>query len=86
MREKSTHLAYIVAAANLHAFNYGLKGDSDPTYYKKVAESVVVPEFTPRSGVKVQVNENEPPPQQEGGSGENRHTLHRQRAEPRQQT
>jgi ubiquitin-activating enzyme E1 len=42
-----------------------------------VAESVVVPEFTPRSGVKVQVNENEPAPQQEAGGGESRCAMFR---------
>ncbi|OSX60314.1 hypothetical protein POSPLADRAFT_1066666 [Postia placenta MAD-698-R-SB12] len=55
-----THLQFIIAAANLHAFNYGLRGETDPVVFKRVADSVIVPEFTPRSGVKVQVNENEP--------------------------
>ncbi|KAI0320611.1 ubiquitin activating enzyme [Amylostereum chailletii] len=55
-----THLQYITAAANLHAFNYGLRGETDPAVFKKVAESVLVPEFTPRSGVQVQVSENDP--------------------------
>jgi len=54
-----THLQFIIAAANLHAFNYGLKGVSDEAFYKKVADEVIVPEFTPRSGVKVQINEND---------------------------
>ncbi|KAI0053041.1 ubiquitin activating enzyme [Auriscalpium vulgare] len=56
----STHIQYIIAAANLHAFNYGLRGETDPAIFKKTADSVLVPEFTPKSGVKVQVNENEP--------------------------
>ncbi|KAI9447756.1 ubiquitin activating enzyme [Lactarius indigo] len=55
-----THLQFIVAAANLRAFNYGLRGEADPAILKKVADSVVVPEFTPKSGVKIQVNDNEP--------------------------
>ncbi|KAI0068882.1 ubiquitin activating enzyme [Artomyces pyxidatus] len=55
-----THLQYIIAAANLHAFNYGLRGETDPTVFKKVAESVLVPEFTPKSGVKIQVVDSEP--------------------------
>ncbi|KAI0347162.1 ubiquitin activating enzyme [Trametopsis cervina] len=55
-----THLQYIIAAANLHAFNYGLRGETDPAIFKKVADSVVIPEFTPKSGVKIQVNDNEP--------------------------
>ncbi|KAH7916131.1 hypothetical protein BJ138DRAFT_1122053 [Hygrophoropsis aurantiaca] len=56
----STHLSFIIAAANLHAFNYGLRGETDPIIFKKVADAVIVPEFSPRSGVKIQVNENEP--------------------------
>ncbi|KAH9918251.1 ubiquitin activating enzyme [Epithele typhae] len=62
-----THLGYIMAAANLHAFNYGLRGETDPAVFKKVADEVIVPEFTPRSGVKVQVNDNDPTPQNDAG-------------------
>lgn len=58
---------YVIAAANLHAFNYGLRGETDPAVFRKVADSVLVPEFTPRSGVKIQVNENEPVAQEGGG-------------------
>ncbi|KAF8665805.1 hypothetical protein AX16_000249 [Volvariella volvacea WC 439] len=54
------HLDYIIAAANLHAFNYGLRGETDPAVFRKVLETVIVPEFTPKSGVKIQVNDNEP--------------------------
>ncbi|KAI0089325.1 ubiquitin activating enzyme [Irpex rosettiformis] len=54
------HLQYIIAGANLHAFNYGLRGETDPTLFKKIADSVLVPEFTPKSGVKVQISDNEP--------------------------
>ena len=49
-----------MAAANLHAFNYGLKGESSPSVYKKVLASVEVPAFVPKQGVKVQVNDAEP--------------------------
>jgi ubiquitin-activating enzyme E1 len=55
-------LDYIVAAANLHAFNYGLHGNPDLELYAKVASAVKVPEFTPKSNVKVQINDNDPPP------------------------
>ncbi|KAG5220390.1 Ubiquitin-activating enzyme [Salix suchowensis] len=54
------HIQFIIAAANLHAFNYGLRGEADPALYRKVASSVDVPEFTPKSGVKVQITENDP--------------------------
>ena len=63
-------MQYIVAAANLHAFNYGLKGERDPTIYRKVIESMDIPKFVPKSGVKIQVNENEPVPQNDEGESQ----------------
>lgn len=63
------HLAYIIAAANLHAFNYGLRGETDPAVFRKIVDAVIVPEFTPRSGVKVQISDNDPVPQNSGGDG-----------------
>jgi ubiquitin-activating enzyme E1 len=62
------HLGFIIATANLHAFNYGLRGETDETVFRKIADAVIVPEFTPKSGVKIQVNENEPVA--ESGAGE----------------
>ncbi|KAG8956770.1 hypothetical protein FRC04_000248 [Tulasnella sp. 424] len=59
-----THLDYIISAANLHAFNYGLRGDTDVALFKKVADSAVVPEFTPKTNVKIQITESDAP--QEG--------------------
>ncbi|GAA5906369.1 hypothetical protein JCM8208_003532 [Rhodotorula glutinis] len=57
---ESAHMEFIVAAANLHAFNYGLKGDTDPARFKKVLDSVHLPEFKPKAGVQVQVKDDEP--------------------------
>ena len=51
---------FIIAAANLHAYNYGLRGETDMTLFRKVADSVKIPEFVPRSGVKVQINDSDP--------------------------
>merc|ERR1719198_2828313 len=48
------HLDFITAAANLRAFNYGLKGSTDRLFIKKIADSVMVPEFVPKSGVKIE--------------------------------
>jgi ubiquitin-activating enzyme E1 len=56
-------MEYLVAAANLHAYNYGIRGTRDTAVFRKVIESMDVPEFTPKSGVKIQINENEPVPQ-----------------------
>ncbi|KAJ2760191.1 E1 ubiquitin-activating protein, partial [Coemansia sp. BCRC 34490] len=55
----SLHIDFILSAANLHAFNYGLKGSVDREHVKTVAAAVKVPEFTPKSGVKIQANEND---------------------------
>jgi ubiquitin-activating enzyme E1 len=53
----------------LRAFIYGLKvptvGD-----YCKVANAVEVPKFTPKSGMKIQVNENEADPEAGGSYGD----------------
>jgi ubiquitin-activating enzyme E1 len=62
------HLDYIIAAANLHAFNYGLRGDTEPAIFRKIADSVIVPEFTPKSGVKVQINDSDPAPGPSGNT------------------
>ncbi|CDF88691.1 BN860_16182g1_1 [Zygosaccharomyces bailii CLIB 213] len=67
----SDHLHFIVAAANLRAFNYGLKGDVGPPHidhYKAVLSNVTVPEFSPRSDVKIQVNDDDPDPNSDRGA------------------
>ncbi|CAD6890696.1 unnamed protein product [Tilletia laevis] len=53
------HLDYVISAANLHAFNYGLKGSADPAQIVQILNNVVVPEFKPRSNVKIQTTEAE---------------------------
>jgi len=65
-----THLSFIIAAANLRAFIYGLKGTVDENHYRKVADAAVVPKFSPRSGVKIQVNENEADPEAAAADGD----------------
>ncbi|CEG71464.1 Putative Podospora anserina S mat genomic DNA chromosome 3, supercontig 2 (Fragment) [Rhizopus microsporus] len=54
-----THFDFIVHAANLHAYNYGIKGEADEAYIRKALDNVMVPEFKPKEGVKIQVQENE---------------------------
>ncbi|KAI8913608.1 hypothetical protein EDD86DRAFT_201034 [Gorgonomyces haynaldii] len=54
-----THYDFVVAAANLHAFNYGIKGTTDKQVFKTVLDSMIVPEFVPKQGVKIAVNESE---------------------------
>jgi ubiquitin-activating enzyme E1 len=64
--ENPLHLDFVIAAANLHAFNYGLKGEKDIVTFKKVANSVIVPEFVPKAGVKIAVLESEAAQQRPG--------------------
>ena len=65
-----THFDFVISAANLHAFNYGLdsKGVSIEQC-KRVLDSMVIPEFTPNPGVKIQADDNEPDPNAQQGSG-----------------
>ncbi|KAG0338439.1 SPS-sensor component ptr3 [Podila humilis] len=66
----ATHLDFIIAAANLHAFNYGLKGETNPDVFRQALSSVIVPEFKPKSGVKIQVNESETLPTEDSDQAE----------------
>lgn len=64
--DEPLHINFIMAAANLRAVNFGIKGSSDVAHIKKAVANVMVPEFTPKV-VKIATNENEaqnqPPPQ-----------------------
>ncbi|KAI9844203.1 MAG: E1 ubiquitin-activating protein [Thelocarpon superellum] len=65
-----THLGYVVAAANLHAFNYGINSKGVSTeQFQKVLKGMIIPEFSPNPAVKIQANENEPDPNAQQGSG-----------------
>lgn len=56
-----THFGFIVAAANLHAFNYNIKSPgNDKELYLRELDNVVVPDFSPDSNVKIQENDNDP--------------------------
>ena len=58
-----THMGFIVAAAHLHAFNYGIQGDSiTESRCKKMMDDMIIPEFKPSSSVKIQADDNEPDP------------------------
>jgi ubiquitin-activating enzyme E1 len=59
-----THLAFIIAGANLHAFNYGINPPPSISkdHYAKVAESMIIPEFHPDSNVRIQADDKEPDP------------------------
>lgn len=60
----ATHIGFVVAAANLHAFNYGIQAPKAITekHYEQVMDSMLIPEFKPSSSVKIQADDNEPDP------------------------
>jgi len=58
-----THFGFVVAAANLHAFNYNIIAKNvDKATYLKVLDNIIVPDFTPDSKVKIQADDKEPDP------------------------
>ncbi|KAL6886278.1 hypothetical protein HDV57DRAFT_490091 [Trichoderma longibrachiatum] len=58
-----THLGFIIAAANLHAYNFNIKSPgNDKSIYLKELENVIVPDFVPDSNVKIQADDKEPDP------------------------
>ena len=67
--QDETHMGFVVAAANLHAFNYGISkpklGHAD---YVKVLDNMIVPEFRPDANVKIQANDSDPDPNAAGSS------------------
>lgn len=60
--QNSTHLDFVIAAANLHAFNYGIKGHNDVDKYRAVLTKMQVPQFSPNPNVKIQANDSDPDP------------------------
>lgn len=57
--EMMNHLDFVVAAANLRATMFGIKGRTDKEYFEKVLKDVIVPDFSPAEGVKIAANDAE---------------------------
>jgi len=53
------HYDFIVAAANLRAHMFGIKGSNDESVFRSVLKDVMVPEFSPKEGVKIAVTDQE---------------------------
>jgi ubiquitin-activating enzyme E1 len=55
------HFGFVVAAANLHAFNYGINTKGvDVNTYQKVLDNMIIPDFSPNPSVKIQADDSEP--------------------------
>lgn len=55
----SLHYDFIVAAANLQATVYGLKGCQDHALFMNVLQHIQVPPFQPKEGIKIATSDNE---------------------------
>ncbi|KAF7243862.1 Ubiquitin-like modifier-activating enzyme 1 [Varanus komodoensis] len=53
------HMDYVVAAANLFAQTYGIPGTRDRAAIVELLCQVQVPEFTPKSGVRIHISDQE---------------------------
>ena len=64
-----THLSFIRATAHLHAFNYGINSSNKASnaHFVQVMENMMIPEFSPNPGVKIQADDNEPDPNVQNG-------------------
>ncbi|KAK5121747.1 E1 ubiquitin-activating protein [Meristemomyces frigidus] len=63
-----THYTFVLAAANLHAFNYHIKPSSDRKHVLSVLDHMIIPDFKPDPGVKIQADEKEPDPNANNGA------------------
>ncbi|KAL4226227.1 E1 ubiquitin-activating protein [Mactra antiquata] len=57
--DNDVHLDYIVAAANLKAEIYGIPQVRDRSAIKAMVDKIKVPEFKPKSGIKISVTDAE---------------------------
>ena len=65
-----SHSMFVLAGANLRAFNYGIKPINDRQHIASVLESQIIPDFKPDPGVKIQADDNEPDPNANGASAD----------------
>ncbi|KAG7495128.1 ubiquitin-like modifier-activating enzyme 1 [Solea senegalensis] len=57
--DNTTHMEYVVAAANLYGHIYGIEGTRDGASIARILDKVQVPSFTPSSSVTIHANDTE---------------------------
>jgi ubiquitin-activating enzyme E1 len=62
-----THYSFVLSAANLHAFNYKMQPVTDRKHIISVLDNMIVPDFKPDPGVKIQADDKEPDPNAQAG-------------------
>ncbi|KAF2721561.1 putative poly(A) RNA transport protein [Polychaeton citri CBS 116435] len=60
--ENPSHYGFVLAAANLRAFNFKIEQTTDRDYIVGVLDRMVISEFKPDPGVKIQADDKEPDP------------------------
>lgn len=59
--ENPTHFGFVVAATNLHAFNYNINvKDKSRDDYLRALDSMIIPDFSPDANVKIQADDKDP--------------------------
>jgi|EP00979_Chaetoceros_neogracilis_P004697 ubiquitin-activating enzyme E1 len=64
--EMRNHFDFVVATANLRASMYGIKGRTEEEYFVNALNNVIVPDFSPKEGVKIAANDAEAEKQSSG--------------------
>ena len=70
-----THYTFVLAAANVHAFNYHIKSSTDRDHILSVLDHMIIPDFKPDPGVKIQADEKEPDPNANNGAQDDEQAL-----------
>lgn len=66
--ENDLHVDYVMASANLKAFMYNISVCRDRSVFIQTLERITVPEFVPKSGVKIALTEQEASASNDGNS------------------
>ncbi len=53
------HLSFVISAANLRAYNYGLKGIRDSEVFLKALETIAIPDFVPKTNVQINISDEQ---------------------------
>jgi len=64
------HFGFVEAAAQLHAFNYKISNaGATRDQYLQVMDNMMIPDFKPDPGVRIQASDSEPDPNAQQGGG-----------------